>query len=102
AEIASPLPDTTPTDHSKTGFVVTLWQRLEAIDPPELPAEELAESLRRLHAALAKTSHELPSFRTGLARARVALDNDTFMVGLPAEDRVFLRETYDDGLGRLD
>lgn len=98
AEIAAPLPDATPTAHGNTGFVVTLWQRLESIDRLEVPPEELARSLRRLHAALAQTQEELPSFRTALARARLALDSESFMAALAPDDRAFLRHVYDDGL----
>ena len=52
AEIAAPLPDAEPTVHRGTGFVVTLWRRLDVIDRLEVPPDEVGLSLRRLHAAL--------------------------------------------------
>jgi hypothetical protein len=72
AEIAAPLPDAEPTVHRGTGFVVTLWRRLDVFDRLEVPLDEVGLSLRRLHAALMETRQELPSFRTGLARARAS------------------------------
>jgi Ser/Thr protein kinase RdoA (MazF antagonist) len=102
AEIAAPLPDAKPTVHRDTGFVVTLWRRLDVIDRLDIPLDEVGSSLRRLHAALTETRQELPSFRTGLARARTALDNDTFMASLTPADRNLLRGVYDDGLIMLD
>ena len=47
--------------HSGTGFVVTLWERMEGSDRAALPVapEVLAGSLRRLHAALRRTKAEL-------------------------------------------
>lgn len=101
AETAAPLPDTPPTAHGDTGFVVTLWQRLEGVDRCEIPPGDLARSLRRLHVALAHTQQKLPSFRVALARARTALDNDLFMAALAPRDRAFLREVYDEGIAML-
>jgi Ser/Thr protein kinase RdoA (MazF antagonist) len=100
-EIARPLPGACPMVHDATGFVVTLWEWLDGIHRAEVEAATVRESLRRLHAALAKTSHELPSFRSALTRARTALDDDALMAPMPPDDRAFLREVYDDGLRAL-
>jgi len=102
AETVRPMPATTPRLHPHTGFVVTLWQRLEGTDRTEVPSEELASSLDRLHQALAETRVALPSFRQSLARARTALDNNTFMAALASDDRGLLRNVFDDGLLALD
>ncbi len=101
ADTAVPLPGTEPVEHPGTGFVVTLWEQLQGRDA-EVPAYVLSDSLAALHAALAKTRTELPSFRSELLRARVALDNDVFMDALPYRDRVFLRSVYDEGLSELE
>ncbi len=101
ADTTVPLPGTEPVEHPGTGFVVTLWEQLQGRDA-EVPAYVLSDSLAALHAALAKTRTQLPSFRSELLRARVALDNDVFMDALPYRDRVFLRSVYDEGLSELE
>jgi len=102
AEIAAPLPGTIPTVHETTGYTVTLWERLVGEHRVPVTEAELAGSLVRLHAALARTHVAVPSFRLSLSRARTALDDDTFMVALPTDDRRFLRRVYDAGLCELD
>jgi len=102
AETASPMLATTPVSHPQTGFVVTLWERFEGLDRREVPSEQLAGSLRRLHDALAATRVALPSFRQSITRARTALDNDTALAALGRDDRGFLRDVFDDGLVALD
>jgi len=63
----------TPAIDGQTGFVVTLWERVEH-DTAHAPApEELAASLRELHAALASYDGDTPSFRSAIALAREAL-----------------------------
>jgi hypothetical protein len=102
AEIARPMPGTRPVAHPGTGFVVTFWERLEGVDRVDVPAQELAGSLGRLHAALGRTDVSLPSFNVMLATAREALDDDAFMADLGEEDRRFLRHVYDRGLRALE
>ena len=101
AEIAPPLPGAEPVEHPATGFVVTLWERLEPVNG-EVPTRSLSRSLAALHAALGRTRTKLPSFRAELMRARVALDDDTFMAALAPRDRTFIRSVYDAGLAELD
>jgi Ser/Thr protein kinase RdoA (MazF antagonist) len=100
-EIAAPLPAAAPVAHQETGFVVTLWERLDGVDQAQVDAGELLRSLGRLHDVLADTTHPLPSFRSSLMRARRALDDDSFMGPLPPADRAFLRDTFDQGLSVL-
>ena len=101
ADIAVPLPLLEPIEHLPTGFVVTLWALLDRVDAP-VTDRSLSDSLAALHAALAKTWTELPSYRVELVRARVALDDDTFMAALAPADRSFLRSVFDVGLTQLD
>lgn len=101
AEVAVPLPGLEPVEHLPTGFVVTLWERLEPLDAG-VADRPLSGSLAALHAALAKTRTSLPSFRVELLRARAALDDDTFMDALATADRAFLHTVYDAGLADLD
>ncbi|MFA5884824.1 MAG: phosphotransferase [Acidimicrobiia bacterium] len=100
-EIAGPLAGTVPITHEETGFVVTLWERLDGMDRAEIAPDDLLRSLGRLHAALAETSHELPSYRVALTRARTALDDDLLMAAMAPADRAFVRDVYDDGLSAL-
>lgn len=94
AEVARPLLGTWPVSHSGTGFVVTLWERLEGSDRVAVAPEVLAGSLRRLHAALSRTEAKLPSFRAMVVKASLALENKTFMTNLHPEDGEILRETF--------
>ncbi len=55
-EIAAPLPATEPVAHEETGFVVTLWERLDGFDRAPVTASDLFQSLGRLHDALAETT----------------------------------------------
>ena len=100
-EIAPPLAGAFPLVHEETGFVVTLWDWLDGLDRTEVEPRALRESLRRLHAALAETSLELPSFPAALMRARAALDDGAMMAAMPTDDRAFLRDVYDEGLQTL-
>jgi Ser/Thr protein kinase RdoA (MazF antagonist) len=100
-EIASPLPATAPIAHEETGFVVTLWERLDGVDRAQLTASEVLRSLGRLHDALAETTYPLPSFRSSLMRARRALDDDSSMAAILPADRAFLRDACDEGLSVL-
>lgn len=97
-EIAAPLPATRPIAHEDTGFVVTLWERLDGVDQAPMRSGDLLRSLGRLHGALAQTAYPLPTFRSSLTRARSALDDDTLMAAMRPADRVFLRADYDEGL----
>lgn len=101
AETVAPSPDAEPVEHAATGFVVTLWERLEGV-AAEVPDRLVSRSLAALHAALAKTRTKLPSFRSELLRARVALDDDAFMAALAPGDRSYLRSVYDAGLEQLE
>ena len=101
ADVAVPLPGLEPVEHLPTGFVVTLWVRLERVDA-QAADRSLSSSLAALHVSLARTRTKLPSFRVELTRARRALDDDRFMAALGPPDRTFLRGVYDAGLAELD
>jgi hypothetical protein len=102
AETARPMSGTGPTRHGETGYLVTLWERLEDTGDHD-PAPSLVEvSIRRLHAALAQTTVQVPSFRVSITDAQAALENDTLMAALSPNDRDFLRGVFRDGLAALD
>lgn len=102
APLAPPLPGGAPVRHAETGYVVTLWCRLD--HDPSVRVSELAvgASLRSLHAALELCSVMLPSFRLGLERARRALADDSRLAALNPADRTFLRTAFDGLLTELD
>ena len=102
APAGAPLTGVAPLHHLATGFIVTLWQRLEH-DVTSEPADSMvAASLQQLHAALALIDIELPSFRVGLQRARTALFDDVRMNALAVDDRAFLRSAFDGLVAELD
>lgn len=103
APIAPPLAGhESPERDPETGFLVTLWRRLDHDREREIAPTELAESLRQLHQSLARYEGELPSFRFGLGLARAALADDARMGALPPDDRAMLRATFDRLLSEVD
>jgi hypothetical protein len=102
AEIARPIQGTQPTSHTDTGFIVTLWERLDGADRATVPPDELARSLRRLHFALDQTQVALPSFRGMLTKASEALEDDSIMAALRHVDRELLRASYEQGFVALE
>jgi len=95
APIAPPVRDAEPVLDEHTGCLVTLWQRLEHDAARESSPIDVARALRRLHQGLSRYRGELPSFREGVRRARVTLDDDRLMVALAPEDRSTLRRAHD-------
>jgi Ser/Thr protein kinase RdoA (MazF antagonist) len=102
APVAAPWPGMGPRVDRESGFVVTLWTRLETDPTLELIEADRGTSLRLVHEALARIDVELPSFRASLERTRIALLDDIRMAALPAEDRHFLREAFEELTDRLD
>ncbi len=102
ARVARPLPGTAPIRHRTTGFLVTLWCRLEHDGTAEVPEATLGLSLRLLHETLALAQVELPCFRDGLERARTVLADDALIPALADHDRLLLRAAFDDLLAQLD
>jgi hypothetical protein len=102
APVAEPWPDVPPVRHGGTGFMVTLWTRLDG--RPTIPVDDadLGRSLRHLHQALAGTAVPLPDFRVALRRARRALDDETDMAALARRDLILLREVFDALLPQLE
>jgi Ser/Thr protein kinase RdoA (MazF antagonist) len=102
APVAAPRPGIGPLLDLESGFVVTLWTRLE-IDPTlGLKEADRGASLHLVHEALARIDVELPSFRVCLERTRIALFDDIRMAALPVQDRLFLREAFEELIGNLD
>ena len=95
AAVASPFADSFPTTHQSTGFVVTLWDRLERDDSAEPLAAVVGESLRRLHEALDCCRVELPDFRVDIRRARRALEDESRLAALAPDDRRLLQDVFD-------
>lgn len=102
APVAPPLPEASPIRHETTGYVVTLWCRLEHDADAQTPASAVARSLGQLHQALADCDVVLPDFRVDIERARAALFNDRAMAALASDDRNFLRAAFSDLVAELD
>lgn len=102
ADVAPAIPGVVPMRHSPSGYLITLWRRLEHDPDAATPAELVGASLADLHIALSRCEVELPSFRAGLHRARRALSDDGLMRALSAPDRAFLRAAFDSLMAELD
>jgi phosphotransferase family enzyme len=95
APIGPPVSGAGPRLDEETGFVVTLWQRLDHNPALSIPGGDLATCLRRFHDHLARYPGELPPFWVELGLARRALGDDRIMAALKSEDRSMLREAFD-------
>jgi len=102
APVAEPLTDASPTRHPATGFMVTLWRRLDHDPTAEVPGWQVHSSLCQVSEALAASRIVLPDFRIGLQRARSALNGDMHTMALPAQDLSLLLEVLDGLLPELD
>lgn len=95
APVASPLVESPPTTHPSTGFIVTLWNRLERDEQTELTASAVGESLGELHEAMSGCCVELPDFRADIRRSRRILQDGSRIPALGAGDRALLEEVFD-------
>jgi len=95
APVAEPLPGSRPVVHASSGFMVTLWHRLEAEPGAEPLGSVVGQSLRAVHEAMALCEIALPDFRVGISGARRALLDDDLMAALGREDLAFLRRAYE-------
>ncbi len=102
APVASPLVESPPTTDPRTGFIVTLWNRLERDESAEPPASAVGESLGRLHQAMNACRVELPDFRVDIRRSRRILQARSRIPALAAGDRAFLEEVFDALLPAID
>ncbi len=102
APVASPLLGATPVREAETGFVVTLWCRLDHNPSEPVSGQAVGASLRELHDALSACSVELPNFQVDLERARRALSDMGRVAALDPAARAFLRSAFDDLLLTLD
>lgn len=101
APVAEPFAGSTPVLHPATGFMVTLWHRLEHKPNAEAPAAMVGDSLRRLHGLLSELTVELPDFRVELQRARRVLADETRFAAYTRADLNLLREVFDSLLPEL-
>jgi Ser/Thr protein kinase RdoA (MazF antagonist) len=99
APIAPPLPETEPVRDDATGFVVTLWRRLQADEPHDVAAADVGGSLQTLHRHLARYKGDLPSFRGLIDLARGALG---VIPALSEGDRATLCRAMDTLSPRID
>ena len=95
APVASPLAESPPTIDPTTGFIVTLWHRLERDGSTVLPASAVGESLGQLHEAMNDCWVELPDFRVDIRRSRRILQARNRIPALAAGDRALLKEVFD-------
>ena len=102
APVASPLPGFTPVRDTETGFLISLWCRLDHDECGRVSGPAVGASLRALHDALTVCGVGLPSFRVDLERARRALSDKARFAALARADRAFLQAAFDDLLVALD
>jgi Ser/Thr protein kinase RdoA (MazF antagonist) len=102
APIARPYPGTAPVRHQETGFIVTLWNRLDHDPNADADGAAVGRSLSRIHEALENCDVVLPSFRSGLEHAKGALFDDVSVIAADPDDVEFLRAAFTDLFRKLD
>lgn len=102
APIGRPFPGMAPVRHRETGFMVTLWNRLEHDPNGEAEGPTVGRSLAKIHGALEHCDLVLPSFRSGLEHARGALFDGLSVGAADPDDREFLRAAFTDLYRRVD
>jgi Ser/Thr protein kinase RdoA (MazF antagonist) len=95
APLARPVAGIGPTRDEPSGFVVTLWERLEHDPDHVADPTDAGASLRELHDALSDFDGVLPSFEESLDLARGVLWDDRAMAALAPADRSLLRHAFD-------
>lgn len=100
--VAEPVAASAPQRHQSTGFLVTLWHRIDHDPRAQIPASEIGRSLREVHAALEESDTTLPDYRLWLTQAQHALSDEEHMAALDAGDVRFLRHVFDALLPQLD
>ena len=91
APVAAPWPNAPPTVHAGTGFVVTLWRRLEGSPDVTASPAAIGDSLRELHKTLSPCGVHLPNFRLAMDGVPAAIGRTT---SLTDSDRTMLAGTY--------
>lgn len=86
-------PRTPPQVHLRDGVEITLWSHLPQNPRPELPPEQYADALARLHAAMREARIEVPSITDRVASALELVEDPERTPRLTAPDRTFLRDT---------
>ena len=93
--VAGPLAGVGPTRDGPSGYVVTLWERLEHDPDRVVDPTDAGGALRELHDALSHYDGVLPRFEESLDLARGVLGDDRAMWALAPADRSLLRQAFD-------
>ena len=72
------------------GFEITLWTYFEPVQPRQLPPDDYAQALERLHGALRRVSMSAPHFTDRLVEIQRWLSDADVTPDLTDEDREFL------------
>lgn len=94
APVGPPVEGTSPKVDDETGFMVTLWERLDHDAEQEPDPVDAATSLRDLHCALDGFADGLPSFDESLDLAQATLWDDRAMKVLSGSDLTLLRAAF--------
>jgi hypothetical protein len=97
--VAALDPRVEPLTYERDGFVVTLWSYYEPLTSRQVPPDEYAAALGRLHAGMRQLDVATPHFtdRVQAAQQLVAFRDRT--PALPSADRELLGDTLE-GLGK--
>lgn len=105
APIGAPDPRVPATVHHREGLAITLWTAHAPRTDRALPADEYAEALARLHAAMRSAELQIPPLARRVEAALALVEDPARTPRLGDEDRTFLSETltlWSDRVARSD
>ncbi|ADD41258.1 phosphotransferase enzyme family protein [Stackebrandtia nassauensis] len=94
--VATPDRRVKPRVHSHDGFDITLWTHYEPVAPQEIPPDEYAQALARLHAGMREVAMPTPHFTDRVASAQQLVADRDRTPELVDADRELLADTLRD------
>ena len=91
--VAALEPRVEPRVYEHDGFVVTLWTYYEPMSPREVPSDDYANALERLHAGMRTLDITTPHFTDRVAEAQQLVASRDLTPALPDADRELLSHT---------
>jgi aminoglycoside phosphotransferase (APT) family kinase protein len=89
-------PRVRPRVHERDGFLVTLWTHYDSAPPGEVPPEDYADALGRLHAGMRGLDVGVPHFTDRVEQARLLVASRDRSPALADADRELLGGTVRD------
>jgi hypothetical protein len=93
APVAALDPRVEPRVYERDGFVITFWTYYEPLTSDEVPPDDYADALARLHAGMRKIDYPTPHFTDRIEEAQQIVADRESSPDLPDADRELLGDT---------